>query len=125
MIQNKKIPLETFLEIRKEVLLQWKTGNHPDLDLDKAVENLKKLPDSKNFAKKLMKAKEAGITLVQPRAGVALLDEHIKLLQFLEKEGQADFLPSTIDSYTRQNRYNNAEDGIKESERQGRSLLNG
>ena len=63
--------------------------------------------------------------MVQPRAGVARLQEHIELLQYLEKEGKADLLPSTIDSYTRHNRYQNAQDGIDESEKKGRSLLNG
>lgn len=125
MIENKKIPLEQFLETRKEILRTWHTGTHPGLDLDVAVERLKSLPDHKNFAKKLRKAKKEGITLVQPRAGVARLSEHIELLQYLETEGHADFLPSTIDSYTRHNRYQNAEDGINESEKQGRSLLNG
>lgn len=125
MVQNKKMPLEEFLEIRQEILKTWKTGNHPDLDLEKAVEKLKNLPKEKNFALKLREAKEEGITLVQPRAGVARLNEHIELLQYLQNEGKADFLPSTIDSYTRHNRYQNAEDGIQESEKQGRSLLNG
>ena len=125
MVKNIKLSLEDFLQTRQEILKQWKTGDHPDLELDKAVEKLKALPDHKNFALKLRDAKAKGITLVQPRAGVARLDEHIELLQYLEKEGKADFLPSTIDSYTRHNRYLNAEDGIKESEKQGRSLLNG
>ena len=125
MVKNKKMPLEEFLRIREEILLHWKTGQHPGLDLDTAVEKLKQLPKEKNFAYKLRQAKKQGITLVQPRAGVARLDEHIELLQFLQDEGHADFLPSTIDSYTRHNRYVNAEDGITESEKQGRSLLNG
>ncbi|AIO18758.1 Methylaspartate mutase E chain [Candidatus Izimaplasma bacterium HR1] len=125
MVQNKKMPLEEFLEIRKEVLRHWKTGTHPDLDLDRAVQKLKNLPKEKHFAHKLREAKAKGITLVQPRAGVARLDEHIELMQYLQDEGKADFLPSTIDSYTRHNRYSNAEDGIQESEKQGRSLLNG
>ncbi|HZJ99279.1 MAG TPA: methylaspartate mutase subunit E, partial [Tissierellaceae bacterium] len=51
--------------------------------------------------------------------------KHIELLNFLDTEGGADFLPSTIDSYTRQNRYNECEVGIKESIKAGRSLLNG
>lgn len=125
MVQNKKIPLKEFLEIRKEILNQWPTGSHPDLDLEKAVAKLKKLPKEKNFAIKLREAKANGVTLVQPRAGVARLNEHIELLQYLQNEGKADFLPSTIDSYTRHNRYQNAQDGIEESEKQGRSLLNG
>ncbi len=125
MVKNKKMTLAAFLAIRKEVLLQWPTGEHPALDLEESVKRLKSVPPHKNFAMKLRKAKKEGVTLIQPRAGVARLDEHIELLQYLEKEGHADFLPSTIDSYTRHNRYDNAEDGIIESEKQGRSLLNG
>jgi len=95
------------------------------VDLTEAVEYLKKVPEEKNFAKKLRKAKEEGVTLAQPRAGVALISEHIKLLNYLEEEGGADLLPSTIDSYTRQNRYNECQVGIDESIKAGRSLLNG
>ncbi len=112
-LRNKKWTEEEFLNVRKEVLASWPTGNSELLNLDVAVENLKKLPDSKNFALKLIEAKKSGKTLVQPRAGVADLDKHIELLQFLEAAG-ADFLPSTIDSYTRQNRYQEAENGIEE-----------
>lgn len=125
MLKNEKLSMKEFLEIRKEIRGQWVTGSHPMLDLDKAVETLKNVPDHKNFAKKLRKAKAEGVTLVQPRAGVARLEEHIELMQFLQNEGNADFLPATIDSYTRLNRYQQAEDGIKESEKQQRSLLNG
>ena len=124
MIQNKKWPLEQFLEVRKEVLSGWKTGFDEKLNLDQAIKRLKSIPDHKNFAKKLENAKAYGRTLIQPRAGVALLDKHIELLQFLESAG-ADFLPSTIDSYTRQNRYEEVEQGIKESKAQNRSMLNG
>lgn len=122
-LKNKKWTEEEFFEMRKEVLAQWPTGK--DVDLDEAIKYLKGLPDSKNFAKKLVAAKEAGKTLAQPRAGVALLDEHITLLKHLQDEGGADLLPSTIDSYTRQNRYDECERGIKESLAAGRSLLNG
>lgn len=122
-LKNKKWTEEKFFEERELVLNQWPTGK--DVDLKEAVDYLKKIPDHKNFAKKLVKAKEEGITLAQPRAGVALLDEHIELLQHLQNEGGADLLPSTIDSYTRQNRYDECERGIKESRAAGRSLLNG
>jgi len=49
----------------------------------------------------------------------------IELLTYLQDVGEADLLPTTIDSYTRQNRYNDAEVGIKESERTGKAMLNG
>ncbi|MCJ8342296.1 MAG: methylaspartate mutase subunit E [Cetobacterium sp.] len=114
---------EEFFKIREEVLKQWPTGD--EVDLEEAVKYHKNLPDHKNFSKKLINAKENGITLAQPRAGVALIDQHIELLNFLDKEGGADLLPSTIDSYTRQNKYENCEKGIEESKKAGRSLLNG
>jgi methylaspartate mutase epsilon subunit len=122
-IQNKKWTEEEFFKVREEVLRQWPTGE--EVDLAEGVKFQKELPDHKNFAKKLWNAKLEGKTLAQPRAGVALLDEHIALLNFLDKEGGADLLPSTIDSYTRLNRYEECERGIKESEKAGRSLLNG
>ena len=122
-LRNKKWTEEEFFAERKEVLAQWPTGKN--VDLEEAVEYLKSIPDSKNFAKKLVAAKKAGKTLAQPRAGVALLDEHIKLLQHLQNEGGADLLPSAIDAYTRQNRYDECERGIEQSLAAGRSLLNG
>ncbi|MDY0339570.1 MAG: hypothetical protein RBQ78_07415, partial [Acholeplasmataceae bacterium] len=123
-LKNKKWTLDEFMAVRKEVLKSWPTGNDPLLNLDEAVLRLKSLPPHKNFALKLMEAKKQNRTMLQPRAGVALVPDHIDLLQHLEAAG-ADFLPSTVDSYTRQNRYQEAEEGIRVSEMQGRSLLNG
>ena len=122
-VKFRKMTEEEFFKQREEVLTGWPTGK--DVDLDEAVEFLKKVPDEKNFAKKMAWADEQGITTAQPRAGVALINEHIELLQHLQNEGGADFLPSTIDAYTRQNRYEEGERGIIESEAAGRSLLNG
>lgn len=124
-LRNKKWTEAEFLKVREEVLATWETGSDPRVkDLDQAVEYLKTIPAEKNFAKKLAAAKLQGRTLVQPRAGVALIDKHIELLQTLQAAG-ADFLPSTIDSYTRQNRYQNCAHGIEESIKAGRSMLNG
>ncbi len=123
-LKNKKLTEAEFLSIRKEVLSGWVTGKDNELDLTKAVEYLKQVPDHKNFALKLNLAKQNNVTMVQPRAGVPELEEHIKLLQYLEECG-ADFVPSTIDSYTRQNRYNEAQKGLDESIEKHRALLNG
>lgn len=122
-VQNKKWSEEDFFAEREEVLRAWPTGK--DVDLNEAIDYLKKLPDHKNFAKKIRKAKEMGITTAEPRAGVALIDEHITLLKHLQNEGGADFLPSTIDAYSRQNRYEECQRGIEQSKAAGRSLLNG
>jgi methylaspartate mutase epsilon subunit len=123
-LRNKKWTEEEFFKVREEVLTHWQTGKDV-ADLQANADYLKKVPEHKNFSAKLKKAKEEGITLAQPRAGVALIDSHIELLQHLQNEGEADLLPSTIDSYTRQNRYNECEIGIEESKKAGRSMLNG
>ncbi|MBN2558554.1 MAG: methylaspartate mutase subunit E [Clostridia bacterium] len=120
---DKKIPMDQFLETRKEVLAQWPTG--AEVDFREAVEYHHGIPVNKRFPECLRKADENGSTLLQPRAGVALVNEHIELLRYLEEHGQADLLPTTIDSYTRHNRYGEAQTGIEESRRENRSLLNG
>ena len=122
-IQNKRISDQEFETLRREVLTQWPTGK--DVNLEEAVAYHKAMPASRLFSKKLVDAKNAGKTLVQPRAGVPVIEEHIKLMQYLQDNGEADLLPTTIDSYTRQNRYAEAENGIAESIRLGRAMLNG
>ena len=122
-IQNKRIPDSEFYALRNEVLTQWPTGK--DVDLEEAVAYHKAMPENRIFSKKLLKAKQDKMTLVQPRAGVPVVERHIELLQHLQNEGEADLLPTTIDSYTRQNRYQEAENGINESLRLDRAMLNG
>ncbi len=122
-LKNKKLSIDRFNEVRKEVLASWSTGR--EVHFDEAVEYHKQIPPEKVFASTLDKAKSKRETLTQPRAGVALLSEHITLLRYLEQEGGADLLPTTIDSYTRQNQYSLAQQGIEESKSAGRSLLNG
>lgn len=121
--KNKKISNEEFNKIRKEVLQQWPTGK--DVNLEESFQFHKSLPNHKIFSKKLIKAKEEGITLIQPRAGVALVDDQIELLTYLQDKGEADLLPTTIDSYTRQNFYEDAQKGIVESIKNNKSMLNG
>ncbi|MDY6121588.1 MAG: methylaspartate mutase subunit E [Porphyromonas sp.] len=122
-IKNKKLSDDVFFAERKEVLQHWPTG--AGVNFEEAVEYQKSIAKDKRFGNKLQEADRAGLTLIQPRAGVALYTEHIKLLQFLESEGGADLLPSTVDSYTRLNRYTEAETGIEKSKASGRSMLNG
>jgi len=122
-IQNKRLSDAEFHTLREEVLLQWPTGR--DVNLDEAVAYHKAMDESRIFSRKLLNAKKNRQTLVQPRAGVPVVDSHIELLQHLQDKGEADLLPTTIDSYTRQNRYKEAENGINESLRLDRAMLNG
>lgn len=122
-IKNQRISEDDFQRERAEVLTQWPTGK--GVNFEEAVEYQKSIAPERRFDAKLQKADKEGVTLIQPRAGVALYDQHIELLRFLETEGEADLLPSTVDSYTRLNRYNEAEVGIEKSKETGRSMLNG
>jgi methylaspartate mutase epsilon subunit len=120
-LQNKRLDDDVFSKERTEVLATWPTG--ADVDFSEGVEFQKSIPQGKRFTVALAEAHKAGRTLIQPRAGVALLNEHIALLQFLSQE--ADLLPTTIDAYTRLNKYDEAQKGIQRSLEAGRSLLNG
>lgn len=122
-LKNQRIPDDLFMAERAEVLQQWPTGK--EVDFKEAVDYQLSIPKEKRFGEKLAKADKEHVTLIQPRAGVALYQEHIELLQHLENEGGADLLPTTIDSYTRLNRYNECQVGIEKSQQSGRSMLNG
>ena len=120
---NRKWSEEQFLGERRQVLAAWPTGR--EVDLDEAVAYQKAIPMDKRFQSKLDMAIRKDITLIQPRAGVPLIEEHIRLLRHLETEGGADLLPTTIDAYTRLNRYEDAQHGIEESHASGKAMLNG
>ena len=123
-LANVRWPSTRLLASRPDVLAGWETGRQAE-DLEEAIAYQATIPESKRFSTALRLADPAGETLVQPRAGVCLVKEHIDLLQALERDGQADLLPTTIDSYTRHNRYAEAQAGIEESAHSGHSHLNG
>lgn len=108
---------------RRKVLATWETGR--EVDLDEAVAFHASLPPLANQPRRLAKAAADGDLLTEPRAGVAVLEDHIALLSYLRDEGRADILPSSVDSYTRNLRFAQAREAVEESRRAGRSLLNG
>ncbi len=123
-MRSQRMPWKDFLAQRQSVLETWPTGRDVAA-IEDGLRYQRTIPGDKNFAKAMSKAKADGRTLLQPRAGVALIDDHIRLLRYLETEGTADLLPTTIDAYTRQNRYEEAARGIERSRLAGTSLLNG
>ncbi|NLE20983.1 MAG: methylaspartate mutase subunit E, partial [Clostridiales bacterium] len=122
-LSNRKWDLDFFMSQRRGVLDTWPTG--AEVDLDEALAYQAGIPAQKRFVTRLNEAAKAGKTLIQPRAGVPVINEHILLLNHLEREGEADLLPTTIDSYTRLNRYEDAQRGIEESKSSGKAMLNG
>jgi len=120
-LQNKKIERKLIENLRCEVLSSWPTGK--DVKFSEAVSYQSSIPNTKRFSNALETAVKEGRTLLQPRAGVALVDEQIELLTYLQD--YCDLLPTTIDAYTRLNRYDEAEVGISRSRNSPSSLLNG
>lgn len=123
MIKNKKLSEEDFFKQREEVLAQWPTGK--GIDLNEAIEYHKNLPPQKNFVNKLSYAKENNKIYASTGMGKTTIEEQMELLQYVEKEGQADLLGLSPDSLTRQNDYESAQRGLEESIKTGKSVLNG
>jgi methylaspartate mutase epsilon subunit len=117
-----RIPDDVFADERREVLNSWHTGR--EVDIDEAVAFHRTLAPAKNFAQTIAAAYRDGRTLLWPRTGQALLDRHIEDLNTLARHG-AELSATTSDSYTRTQRYADADTYMKQSEAEGRSLLNG
>ncbi|MCH7936083.1 MAG: methylaspartate mutase subunit E [Proteobacteria bacterium] len=117
------IPADDFAAMRAENLARWPTG--AEVDLEEAVEFHKSLPEHKQLGWVMRQAVREGRCLTQPRGGFGTLELQLELMRALDRDGMADIVPTTTDSYTRNEQWTQAETGIEESKRQGRSMLNG
>ena len=117
------IPEDDFHAMRKANLARWPTG--AQVDFAAAVGRQRSLPAHKQLGAVMRRAAAEGRCLVQPRGGFGTHALHKELMQVLDREGLADIVPTTTDSYTRNEQFHLAQKGIEESERMGRSLLNG
>lgn len=118
-----QIPGDLFAKLREENLARWPTG--AEVDLEEAVDYHLSLPDHKRLPWVLRQAEAEERCLTQPRGGFGTLELQIELMKMLDNDGCADVVPTTTDSYTRNERWEQAEAGIIESEKAGRSMLNG
>jgi len=123
MLSEQRIPDETFKKMRHENLARWPTG--AEVDFDESVELHKNMPLHKRLSHVMRRARAEDRCLVQPRGGFGTFAQHSELMKILDSEGLADIVPTTTDSYTRNEKFDQAQKGIDESERLGRSLLNG
>ena len=119
MLQDERLQSTELTRIGDEIRQDWSVDG---LDFEDAVDYHDSLPAGKQFADVL---ESADRPLLQPRAGVPQLDDQIALLRHLEDEGNADLLPTTIDSYTRDNEYGKAQEGLEEARETGEDTLNG
>lgn len=118
-----QIPSELFADMRRDNLARWPTG--AEIDIDEAAEFHKSLPRHKQLGWVMRQAEAEGQCLTQPRGGFGTLELQLELMRCLDAEGQADIVPTTTDSYTRNERWAEAANGIEESKKAGRSMLNG
>jgi methylaspartate mutase epsilon subunit len=118
-----RIADDVFLRMRRDNLARWPTG--ADVDFDAAVERHRSLPRHKRLAWVMREAVRDGRCLTQPRGGFGTFALQRELMQVLDRDGMADIVPTTTDSYTRNEHFELAQHGMEESERMGRSMLNG
>jgi methylaspartate mutase epsilon subunit len=111
-----------FDDERRKVLAGWRTG--AEVDFDEAVAFHRAQPELKNVPHKRAWALATGNVLVQPLAGVTSWEGHNELMHYLQDAGEADILPSQIDSQTRTLQYASAQKAMEES-RPGAEKLNG
>ncbi|MFC7077452.1 methylaspartate mutase subunit E [Haloarcula halophila] len=120
MPTDSRLAADELQRIASELRDNWHTGR--EVDFEEAVAFHESLPAGKQFAPVL---ESADRPLLQPRAGVPCLEDQISLLEYLQEDGGADLLPTTIDSYTRDNEYEKAEEGLAASRNGEADELNG
>ncbi len=122
-LSAERIDEDMFAAMRRENLARWPTG--ADIDLDEAIAFHTSLPKHKQLGWVMRRADAEGRCLTQPRGGFGTLELQKELMICLDQKGHADIVPTTTDSYTRNEQWENAARGIEESKKAGRSMLNG
>lgn len=122
-LSESAIPADVFARLRAANLARWPTGAR--VDFDEAVARHHALPPHKRLADVMRRAHRERRCLTQPRGGFATFEMQKALMIALDRDGMADIVPTTTDSYTRNEQFGAAQKGVEESERLGRSLLNG
>jgi methylaspartate mutase epsilon subunit len=122
-LSQAQIPEDAFSAMRKENLARWPTG--AGVDFQRAVERHLSLPRHKQLAYVMRRAVAERRCLTQPRGGFGTFELQKELMQALDRDGHADIVPTTTDSYTRNEQWHLAQKGIEETEKLGRSMLNG
>jgi len=106
---------------RRTILAEWQTGREVNLN----APSYPPLSSEKNLDFVLWRAKtEKRLPLLQPRTGVANLNQQIDILTYLETFGM-DIASVQLDAASRSKLYQKAQLGIELSEERRRSLLNG
>ena len=120
-ITDEVLEESVFEQQRREVLDHWKTGRDAQ-SLEENAEFLGRQPSLPALQERVHTMRPP--ILVQPRSGVARVPEQIKLFKAFKRVG-AHMFSYQVDSLTRNNNYEGAEEAIRESRLSGVSTLNG
>lgn len=115
------VETEVFERHRKAVLEHWKTGAQAR-EMDENAAFLSRQPSFARIQAAVDRGRQP--MLIQPRSGVPLVDEQIRLFKAFKSAG-AQVLSYQVDSMTRNNNYAGVEVAIRESRANGISTLNG
>jgi methylaspartate mutase epsilon subunit len=120
-LADERMDAEVFEAARREVLEHWKTGPAAR-DLDDNAAFLARQPSFAGVQRERNEGRRP--MLIQPRSGVPLVDDQIRLFKAFSAAG-AHTLSYQVDSLTRNNDYAGAEEAIRESRSTGVASLNG
>src|SRR5450830_464405 len=98
-LSEERIADDVFRDMRGQNLARWPSG--ADVDFDETVELHQRLPRHKQLGWVMRKAVAERRCLTQPRGGFGTFEMQLNLMVTLDQEGLADIVPTTTDSYTR------------------------
>src|SRR5512132_4423173 len=96
-LSEARIPGDVFARARSENLARWPTG--AAVDFDEAVALQRALPEHKQLGRVMRRAVAERRCLTQPRGGFGTFEMHRDLTVTLDRDGPADIVPTTTDSY--------------------------
>nr|QEO74759.1 hypothetical protein [uncultured bacterium] len=120
-VSDEQVTQDGFDRTRREVLEHWKTGRDAR-HLESNAEFLSRQPSFPK-AQALVNTSRMPL-LVQPRSGVPLVEEQIRLFNAFKSVG-ARALSYQVDSLTRNNNYAGAEEAIRDSRSSAAATING
>lgn len=123
-LNDKRWDEDRLFKVRKEVLSQWDTGVEVE-NIKEAVEYQKSLPPHKIMASKLADSYKKGEILTMPQVGHATVEQTAEHMKAVEEQSGADSWLIFMDTFSRKNRFADAQRAVEESIKQEQSLLNG
>ena len=117
-------PDDVFAAMRRENLARWPTGARSTSTRPwRCTSALPRAQAAR--AGSCARRSPSGRCLTQPRGGFGTFEMQRELMATLDQEGMADIVPTTTDSYTRNEQWALAQSGHRGSREAGRSMLNG